>query len=260
MHSLDQEIRIFGSAILSDRPDRAARSLELRARRGADPYARLNVYRNNTYTSLTAVLLAVFPVTARLLHERYFRYACHAFISSSPPTEPRLSNFGAEFPEFLSRFENLRAMPFVADTARLEWAIAAALDAEQAPRVPISSLLDIEDPTAMTLGFQPSLRLFISRWQVASIWSAHQNTAEPELDFAMGLDVERIALWRNGTSIRMLLLDKAGFAFLRSAIRGLSLETAASRAVRFDPLFDLAAALARLFSEGLVTMAPKKVH
>ena len=36
---------------------------------GADPYRRLRIYQNNTRASLTATLVAVFPVTVRLVDE-----------------------------------------------------------------------------------------------------------------------------------------------------------------------------------------------
>lgn len=260
MHSLDQETRIMSAAVLSDRPEVEGRCLQLHARPGANPYARLSIYRNNTYASLTGVLLAVFPVTARLLDERYFRYAAHAFITAFPPSEPRLTQFGAKFPAFLAKSRDLREMPFVAETAQLEWAIATALDSGHDAPIHIGVLLAQEDPSVLRLRLQPSLRLLLSRCPAGSIWAAHQETMEPELDFVRECGAERIALWRNGSTIRMLLLDIAGFAFLRAVARGLSLEDAAHRAARFDPLFDLAAALARLFSEGLVTAALTAAH
>jgi hypothetical protein len=260
MHSLDQEMRIFSAAVLSDRPGVEAGSLQLHARPGADPYARLSIYRNNTLASLTGVLLAVFPVTVRLLDERYFRFAGHAFITAFPPSEPRLTQFGEKFPAFLARSGDLREMPFVAETARLEWAIANALDSGHDEPIHIGVLLAQQDPSALHLRLQPSLRLMLSRCPVGSIWATHQEAREPELGFVLERGAERIALWRNGSTVRMLLLDIAGFAFLHAVARGLSLEAAARRAARFDPLFDLAAALARLFSEGLVTAASAAAH
>jgi hypothetical protein len=260
MQSLDQETRIFSAAVLSDRPEVEGLSLHLHARAGADPYARLSIYRNNTFSSLTGVLLAVFPVTARLLDERYFRYASHAFITAFPPSEPRLSQVGEKVPAFLARSGDLRVMPFVAETAGLEWAIATALDSGHNAPIHIGVLLAQEDPSALQLRLQPSLQLLQSRCPAGSIWAAHQGEMEPELEFIRERGAERIALWRNGSTVRMLLLDKAGFAFVRAVARGLPLEAAANRAARLDPLFDLAAALARMFSEGLVTAAFARAH
>jgi hypothetical protein len=225
----------------------------LEARSGADPHARLNVYRNNTYASLTATLLSVFPVTTRLVDERYLRYAAQRFIASFPPSEPRLSRFGAAFPAFLATFERAASMRYVAETARLEWAIATALDTEIHPPLPISTLTCLEIPEQAVLDLQPSLRLMASRWPVFSIWTAHQQHDEPELDFVRYGKAERTALWRSGGSIRLVRLEPTRIAFLKSLVAGASIDEAASRALAQDRLFDLAIALAHLFAEGLVT-------
>src|SRR5689334_21282474 len=99
----------------------------------ADPLARLRIYQNNTLSSLTAVLMAVFPVTVRLVDERFFRYAASEFIRRHPPVESRLARYGAGFPRFLKTIDTLSDMPIVAETARLEWAIAEALDTASLP-------------------------------------------------------------------------------------------------------------------------------
>lgn len=250
MHMLEREQANFGRNVL--RGVDAASLPRLTARPGADPYARMNVYRNNTYASLTAALLAVFPVTARLVDERFFRFAAHQFIGSFPPNEPRLSQFGARFPDFLTHFEQLEAMPFVAATARLEWLIATALDRPVLPSLPLSSLNWLEKPERASFRLQPSLLATISRWPVFSIWTAHQDEAEPDLGFVISGRVERTVLWRSGPNIRLARSDAGQFRFLRSIAAGASLERAATRALAGDPLFDLARSLAQLFGDGLV--------
>ncbi|GIL03112.1 MAG: DUF2063 domain-containing protein [Alphaproteobacteria bacterium] len=252
MPALENEQGEFARAILAP-PERAPRVLpRLAARPGVDPRTRVNVYRNNTYASLTATLLAVFPVTSRLVDERFLRFAAHRFIASFPPAEPRLSRFGADFPAFLRRFGQLAAVPFVAEVARLEWQIAVALDRPAAPPLPLASLTWLDAPDQAAFSLQPSLRLMVSRWPVFSVWTAHQAEAEPDLAFVRPGRGERLALWRAGASIRLIRLDAARFAFLRSLGAGAPLERAAARALARDRLFDLAAALAQLFGDGLV--------
>ena len=46
----------------------------------------LQIYRNNTFTSLTGALQAVYPVVTRLVGEEFFRYAAHEYISRFPST------------------------------------------------------------------------------------------------------------------------------------------------------------------------------
>lgn len=217
-----------------------------------DPYGRLRVYQNNTRASLTATLMAVFPVTAKLVHERFFRYAASEFVRRNPPREPRLSRYGADFPAFLRTFDGLEEMPFVAETARLEWAIAEALDTASRPARTLADLDKADAEATPDLILQPSLRMLVSHWPVLSIWSAHQDGADPVHVDAGQRRPERIALWRSGESVRFVRLPAAQFAFRYSLRAGLGLEKAVSRALVHAPMFDVLGALVSLFGDGLV--------
>jgi hypothetical protein len=219
----------------------------------ADPYRRLRIYQNNTRASLTATLIAVFPVTVRLVGERFFRYAASEFIRLNPPFEPRLVRYGADLPNFLRAFEGLADMPFVAETARLEWAIAEALDAASLPAVGLSALETETAGETPDLALQPSLRFVISHWPVLSIWSAHQQGGDLDRVRGWSRKPERIALWRSGDNMRFSLLSSAQFSFRYSLNTGLGLEKATARALTHEPMFDLVGALVGLFGEGLVT-------
>ncbi|MBB3387854.1 hypothetical protein FHT82_000574 [Rhizobium sp. BK275] len=218
-----------------------------------DPLRRFNIYRNNTFASLTATLIAVFPVTLRLLGEDYFRYAAGVFIRNNPPQEARLVRYGGNFSRFLAVFEDIRSMPFIAETARLEWMIAEALDAPALPGCSLEQLGDGEADTAPELFLQPSLRLLVCRWPALEIWSVHQAGGNVEALAKLSRRPERIALWRCNESMRFLRLDAGHFAFLHALKRRAGLEVAVSRVLARAPGFDLAGAFGGLFAEGLVT-------
>ncbi|BCG82066.1 DUF2063 domain-containing protein [Mesorhizobium sp. 113-3-3] len=219
----------------------------------ADPLARLRIYQNNTRSSLTAVLMAVFPVTVRLVDERFFRFVASEFIRRHPPVESRLARYGAGFPRFLKTIDTLTDMPIVAETARLEWAIAEALDAASLPPRTLAEFDNTDLGPSPDVLLQPSLRLIVSHWSILSVWTAHQQDAVIDQHSAWTRRPERVALWRAGDSVRLVLLDRANFAFRHSLKHGLGLEHATSRALALDPAFDLVAALMRLFDDGLVT-------
>lgn len=216
----------------------------------ANPYRRMRIYQNNTRASLTATLMTVFPVTVRMVDERFFRYAANEFIRENPPIEPRLVRYGADFPAFLRAFKGLEELPYVAETARLEWAIAEALDEASLPPVPIAALKGREESRTPELILQPSVRQVISHWPVLAIWSAHQDGGTPTRGWRR--KPERIGLWRAGDNIRFSRLSSAEFSFRYSLAMGLGLDKAVSRALTHEPMFDLAGALARLFNDGLV--------
>ena len=94
---------------------------------------RLQVYRNNTFGSLTAALKDSFPVVCQLVDERFFGYAAQEYIRANPPHAPRLAEYGGDFAEFLDGFEPVRHLAYLPDVARLEWAVNAAYHAADTP-------------------------------------------------------------------------------------------------------------------------------
>ncbi|WP_095080313.1 DNA-binding domain-containing protein [Mesorhizobium sophorae] len=226
----------------------------------ADPLARLRIYQNNTRSSLTAVLMAVFPVTVRMVDERFFRFVASEFIRRHPPVETRLSRYGAGFPRFLKTIDTLSDMPIVAETARLEWAIAEALDTASLPARSLADYDKIDLGPSPDILLQPSLRLIVSHWSILSVWTAHQRGTTVDRHCTWARRPERVALWRTGNSVRLILLDRADFAFRHSLKHGLGLEHGASRALALEPNFEPVRALVRLFADGLVTNVRITMH
>lgn len=242
--------RQFSEALLADRLG-SLRHLFTAGQ--ADAGARLSIFRNNTLISLTHALKATFPVTVQLADERFFAYAASRFIAACPPSEARLSGFGAAFPKFLAGFEPCRNFPIIAEMASLEWAIAASLNAAEHMPTPID-LLNLLDPGghSVTITLQPNLRFVVSRWSLLDVWSAHKSGAEPVPGTLRCLP-SRIAVMRRGEDLQFLPLEPSRFAFWRSLSRGLTLEQATVRALARDPLFDLVSEMLLMFRMRLVT-------
>jgi hypothetical protein len=249
MSSIETLQSVVARAVLTTGP---ADILPLLERGRFDPARRLNIYRNNTLVSLTTTLKAVFPVTVRLLDERYFSHVAGCFIRNSPPQEPRLSRYGAGFAPFLARFEGTADMPFVSEVARLEWKIAEALDAPLERPSTLIELYEGLSSGSFALFLQPSLRLVLCHWPALSIWAAHQQGGDPDRLATLEREPERIALWRHADTVRFLRLDAAEFAFWHVLMRGRGLEAAVGRACRHSPEFDIARALTSLFVSELV--------
>jgi Putative DNA-binding domain len=227
---------------------------ELKAGR-VNAAGRFNIFRNNSYASLTECLKAVFPVTMRLSDERFFDYAAHAFIAARPPREARLSQYGAEFPRFLATFAPCRDFPVIAEMASLEWAIAGTLNDAEELAAPISLIKELGlDGGKFGLRLQPNLRFTVSRWPLIGVWSDHKKE-EVVITGPLKRRVSRVVISRHGEDIHLLELDAARFAFWRSLARGLSIEAAAERALTRDPLFDLIHETIAIFRSKLVTGA-----
>jgi Putative DNA-binding domain len=219
----------------------------------AKPEGRLNIFRNNTFHSLTSCLKAVFPVTTRLADERFFDYAAHEFIARHPPGEARLSHYGSDFPRFLARFAPCKGYPIIPEMASLEWAIAKAQHDEEDLPASLSLLGDYgSGDSGVGLRLQPNLHFAISHWPLIDVWLDHKKHA-PNLSAMLQRRTSLMAIHRHGEDIHFVDLDSARFAFWRALARGLTIATAAQRALARDPLFDLVKETVILFRAGLVT-------
>src|SRR5437762_1260948 len=99
---------------------------------GVNASARLAVYRHHVLTSLTAALEATFPVVCRLVDRRFFGWLADSYVRAHPPAGPCLFEYGADLPEFIAAFPACAPLPWLADVARLEWAMNVALHAPDA--------------------------------------------------------------------------------------------------------------------------------
>src|SRR5947208_1451168 len=113
---------------------------------GLSASARLAVYRHHVFTTLTAALEATYPVVCRLVDRRFFGWVADQYVRVRPPAGPCLFEYGADFPEFVAAFPACAHLPWLADVARLEWAMNAALPAPDAPALEPEALRALDPP------------------------------------------------------------------------------------------------------------------
>jgi hypothetical protein len=221
---------------------------------GLLPAARLQIYRHHVLTSLTEVLQATFPVVCRLVDERFFRYAAAAYIRQHPPVVPCLFEYGAHFPAFLAAFPPCRHLEYLADVARLEWALNMALHAEvRAPLDPAElGGLAPHEVAQLTFQFDPSVTLLDSPWPIDQIWRVNQvdNEVYAPVDLNAGGVSLEIRRWEDDAGFRQL--DPAIYTFRTTLAAGHTLAMAAEAALAASQEFDCVAALHELFTDGVI--------
>lgn len=258
MASLREMQQAFRGALLNGAAEHA--DLEI-AEDGLSVEDRLAIYRHHVLASLTAVLESAYPVVCRLVDRRFFAYAADAFIRRWPPAGPCLFEYGAGLPEFLAEFPPCRHLVYLADVARLEWAMQVAAHAEDAVPIAPWVLADVDQTRVgeLRFDFDPSLTLFSSRWPIDRVWGANQDGADATVDLDAGgvcLEVRR----RNDDVV-FRALSGAVYAFRRALLDGECLAAATERALAVDPAFDVAGALAALVHDGIVTgIIPPPAH
>ncbi len=222
---------------------------------GLDPSARLSIYRNHVFASLTASLKAMYPVVCRLVDERFFAYAAHEYIRAQPPGEPCLVRYGETFPAFLGSFPPCRDLPYLRDVAALEWAIIRVKTALSPSPLSARSLAMVPAAAAgsVRFTFSGTIALIESDWPIDRIWIANQPGANPDTTVDLDAGGMRFEVRRRDRDVVFQCLNPALYAFRAALLAGQALDTATEAALAADPLFDLAVALRQLLSDGIVT-------
>jgi len=240
----------FRDALLDGNAKRILREIENRRVGAAGALA---IYRNHVRLSLTAALRTTFPVVCRLVDERFFAFAAHAYIQAQPPSAPCLAEYGVSFPDFLAGFAPCRSLPYIADVARLEWALNLAQIAPHAPTLDRAALaaLPAEALPRVVFTFSPSVRLLASSYAVDRIWFANQEPVQAGVVELGG--GARLQVYRAVDGAAFDTLEPAEFLFRQALQRGLTLGEAAEIAAAADPMFDLALDLRRMMQEGILS-------
>lgn len=237
------------AGIVGTAPDALARTV---LAGGIAPERRLQVYRNHYYVTLIEALAATFPVTQRLVGERFFAAVARRFAAASPPAGPCLFEYGDGFPALLASLPEAKAHPYLGDVARLEWAMNLARNAPDVPPLDPAKLRRVapRDQAALIFVLHPACRLFSSPYPAARIWSANQPGAE---DMPVHLDEGhcRLLIHRHEGDVAWRALAPAEYAFLYALRAGRRLEQAV--AATAGASFDLAGMLAGLIEGGAIS-------
>lgn len=214
-----------------------------------DRQARLAIYRRNYIGSLIDVLRAAYPVSERIVGTDFFNEAAGKFAVVHPPSEPVLSHYGSGFPEFLDGIPGIESLPYLSDTARLEWARVEAYFAKDEKPVDVRALFDVDPSAADNLTFErhPSVRIIASDYPIHRIWSINQpeNKSVSVVEFS---EAQTVLVMRPGDAIRMECISPAERCVLEGLFDGLALgRVAQSLPVAFKGELQsvLAAALSR---------------
>jgi len=216
------------AALWAPRPQAALALAAGRVRMDATTLRGLRAYRSNGRALAVRALGAACPTVAALLGEANFEAVAQALWLAHPPVRGDMAEWGAALPAWIeSRADLAQAEPYLADVARVDWALhvaASAADAE--PDLASLALLQQHDPDTLTLMLAPGTQAIASPWPVVSLVQAHAgegvSLAEPAL------------VWREGLRPRVRVAAPGEAVFVRALQAGRSLAQALDAAPAFD--------------------------
>jgi hypothetical protein len=168
------------------------------------------------------------------------------------PLQPVLTEYGADFPAFIAGCEAARDLPYLADVARLDWALNVAFHAPPNGRLQATDLSAVpaERLPSLSLALAPGAVVVGSRYPLDRIWETSQPGAASEtVDLNTG--ASHLLVLRRPDDAAFVSLSAGEAAFIAALDDGISLEQAAGAAFQGDPAFDLSPAFARLLSLGV---------
>jgi hypothetical protein len=220
---------------------------------GRRPEKRLIVHQRNYRQSLVDAVLIKFPATGWLLGTQFLTEIATRFIRECPPQTPCIAEFGAGFPEFLSKCPAAARAPYVTDFAELEWCVGKVAIAVGGIPVTLEELSFIEAEALpdTLLELQPGLHYLSALWPVDELMELYLSETVPEhLEFSPA-EVHIEVRGARG-EFHFSRLDPAEAAFRKAISEGHSIGDAADSALEVNADFDPGRGLVALIDAGLI--------
>jgi hypothetical protein len=177
---------------------------------------RLDIYRNTFVANATRALRLNYPAVHRLVGDAFFEAAAAEFVKQHPPRSACFDQYGEAFAAFLAAFPAASALAYLADVARLEWAVSRAIHAEDVEPLDLARLtaLSGEDQARVSFVPHPSVSLLSLATPADAIWRAvlaGDDAALATVDAAAG--PVRLLVERSERGPEVRRLDAAAWHF-----------------------------------------------
>jgi hypothetical protein len=222
-------------------------------RGGRDPGQRLAIHLRHYATSLAAALWDKFAASAWVVGAEAMREAAHAYARLHPPLQPCIAEYGRDFPQFLAGHPGAGRLRYVGSFAELEWAVAQASIAVDAPPLSWTELAacGAERVVDARLALQPGVHYVRAEWCIDELMQIYLSGVAPERFVLVDADT-RIEVRGTRGTVKLVRLDAATFAFRTALAAGRTVGEAADAALHLDQGFDPGSELRALVDAGLV--------
>jgi hypothetical protein len=135
---------------------------------------RLDIYRNTFVANATRALRLTYPAVHKLVGDDFFQAAAAAFVAQHPPRSACFDDYGETFAAFLADFQPALSLAYLADVARLEWAVSRAIHADDVAPLDLARLVALSPKEQERVAFvpHPSLSLLSLAAPADTIWGA----------------------------------------------------------------------------------------
>ena len=188
-------------------------------------HARLDIYRRAYVTRLVECLADDYPAVAHALGASTFEAVCCDYIAQNPPASSSLNFYGAAFADFCAALSGPPDAGFVADLARLEWALVEVIHADAQPALDPTRLARVtaDEWPRLRLVPSPALRLIRCSYPVHRYYRAF---VEEEAAAPVQRGPGGVAVCRQGDDVWRFGLEPAAVELLGQLCAGSPLGSA----------------------------------
>ncbi len=214
------------------------------------------VYRDSVLGGMVKSLAEIYPVCERLVGQSFFRVMTRQYCQIQPSTAPDLGDYGETLAEFIAEFPPARNLPYLADTARLEWRWHRVFHAPEPPAFNMSALAEVkpEDYGDLRFRLTPACALFESTFPVNRIWAVNQPDyrGDPIVDLDLG--AVRLLIWRPpGYSMHIDPLQPHEWMALNALENNSTFDTVCARVAELDADTNMSDLLTSAIATGWIT-------
>lgn len=212
----------------------------------------LAAYRGNGREHARVALRAQFPTVLAMLGEEAFDAVAARHWLARPPRRGDLAWVGEDFADTLAEQDELRPWPWLADSARLDWALWD-LQRQPQPALQPADLQRLAElpPSTLRLRLAPGARLLASDWPIVTLWQHHRAPAPDARACrdALQQGAQTAWVWRTGWQAQAVALPPTTARWMQALQTLPALEPALQAA---DDAFDLAAWLQQAVQQGWI--------
>lgn len=137
--------------------------------------AGLRAYQLNAQATAQRVLAAAYPSIAAMVGAQALDTLALQLWRQHPPACGDLGLWGDALPDLLATHPDLQGWPWLADSARLDWAChLSARAADTSLEADSLARLADTDPQHLHIQLKPCVHVVRSPWPIVSLWQAHQ--------------------------------------------------------------------------------------
>jgi hypothetical protein len=217
--------------------------------------AGLSAYRGNGRAHAVHALRVQFPTVLAMLGAETFDALCFSYWQACPPSRGDLAWVGEALPAHIETLETLDEWPWLADCARLDWAVWQISGSAPAAftESDLRRLVD-GDPATLSLRLSRSVSRLSSTWPIVTLYEAHR-IEHPDWESVARAIAQRCAqtawIWRPHDDLAappaVALLDAASDRWIAALDAGRTLDIALDSA---GEAFDFPAWLERAIRQG----------